>query len=143
MNTMSEEGVLSGSLGTWAIFQDVFLVRFSLFCISGFVTLTLSAFSVQEGLIPMSPGAAVNYAVSGEATTSGTARDMLGDAGVRPAMQTFTNMVSSEPIRAMAPENTNRQVAELKPGLETSTGVQIVGGLALLVWIQRLRKYWA
>jgi hypothetical protein len=139
MTTVNEEGVLSGWLGAWTIFQDVFLVWFRVFCVFGIVDLTSSAFSAQAELVSVNKAVPVNYA-SAEDIFSGTALHML-DTGFCSVMWTFM-LGADPPMRVRASENTYAEIADIELGLEPSTGVLIIGSFALLVWVQRLRKYW-
>jgi hypothetical protein len=140
MTIVNEEGVLSGWLGAWTIFQDVFLVWFRVFCVFGIVDLTPSALSAQVELVSVNQAVPVNYARA-EGIFSGTALHMLNNTGFCSVMWTFM-LGADPPMNVRASENTNAEIADIELGLEPSTGVLIIGSFALLVWVQRLRKYW-
>lgn len=51
----------------------------------------------------------------------------------------------TESINTTGPESVfhaRKPAAGLPPVPEASTGVQMLAGLAFLIWIQRLRRYW-
>jgi hypothetical protein len=73
--------------------------------------------------------------------------DRVADQG--PATQASFTLVSTaagtQTINATAPQSPLKpltRAAILYSPSESGIGLQMVGGLALLLWIQRLRRYW-
>ena len=123
-----KKGLLVGSdrLGTAAVSPSVCLSRFPLFCIVGLVSVRL-AFSAAAQLVSTNLDDAVSYSVSGRDTMSVLAAKTPENDQLPWETQTLTN-------------KTERQVSELKPTPNPSIWMEIVGGFALFLWVQRFRN---
>ena len=123
-----KEGLLVGScrLGTRAISQAVRLVRFPLFCLVGLLSVRL-AFSAAAQWVPTKLDAAASYAASDRGTISVVATGKPENHELSSETQTLK-------------KKGDRQVSELAPIPNPSIGVEIVGGLALFLWVQRFRN---
>jgi hypothetical protein len=135
---MNEGGLMSGELAIWAISQGVLLARAFLFRFVELLYVMLAFYAAAE-LVPTNLSAAVSNVVTDRGIISVVATKTPENDRLPSQTQTLTNMTSAEMVRAMEPEKTHGQVSDL---LNPSTGVQIVGGLALFLWVQRFRNYW-
>jgi hypothetical protein len=123
-----KEGLVVGScmLGTRAVSRAVRLVRFPLFCLVGLLSVKL-AFSAAAHWVPTNFEAATNYAASDRGTISVIATEKPENDELSSETQSLKN-------------KGDRQVSELTPIPNPSIGVEIVGGLALFLWVQRFRN---
>jgi hypothetical protein len=132
--------------------QKLPLVQFHLLCmigLGGFVT----AFSGRAEFVQTNAGARANHADMHNDTgatlmaRNGSSGAIYGNYGAigssgaiyeRPAVTTpIANSTKRENVA-----KATAQVAGLQHVVEPNTGVLILGGLALLLWIQRLRRHW-
>jgi len=111
--------VESGRHGTSVDFQAA---RLPLFCIAGLVSVGI-AISASAQLVSTTADAAVSYVVSSRDTMSVLATKNPENDQFSRETQTLENKIEGKPT----------------PNL--SVGVEIVGGLALFLWIQRFRNY--
>jgi hypothetical protein len=114
-----------GKLGTPAIAQSICLGRFQLFCVTGLVFVGLTFSSAAE-LVSTNFDAAVSYWASDRDTTSVVATHAPEFNQGPSEGETLTN-------------KPNRKVSERDT---TPIGVELVGGLALFLWVQRFRSSW-
>ena len=130
----------SGRLGRRAIFQTVRLVRPPLFCVIGIVCFRL-AFSAAAELAPTNLGTAVTNPVLGGGTTTGIATKPQVNDQSPLETQTLANTTNTAAtFTQMEPEKMNRQISELNPSPTPSIGMEIVGGVALFIWVWRFRN---
>jgi hypothetical protein len=111
-----------GRHGTSVDFQAACVSRLLLFCIAGLVSVGI-AISASAQLVSTNVDAAVSYMVSSRGTMSVLATKNPENDQFSRETQTLENKIDGEPM----------------PNL--SIGVEIVGGLALFLWIQRFRNY--
>jgi hypothetical protein len=114
--------VESGRHGTSVDFQAACVSRLPLFCIAGLVSVGI-AISASAQLVSTTVDAAVSYVVSSRGTMSVLATKNPENDQFSRETQTLKNKIEGKPT----------------PNL--SIGVEIVGGLALFLWIQRFRNY--
>ena len=112
----------SGRHDTSAEFQAVCWNRLPLFCIAGLVFVGL-AHSTSAQSISLNVDAEISYAVS------------------RGAMMSAVAAKKPEYDREPPQTQASASKTELKPAPNLGIGVEIVGGLALFLWIQRFRNY--
>jgi hypothetical protein len=116
----------SGKHGLSAAFQAVGEGRWPLFCSVHLVVIGLT-YSVTAQSVSTNVDAAVR-AVSSRDTISVLAAAKPANEQLPGKSQVLANKIHSE-------------ASELKPVPNLSIGVAIVGGLALFLWVQRLRRY--
>jgi hypothetical protein len=117
----------SGKHGLSAAFQAVGWGRWPLFCSVHLVVIGLT-YSVTAQSVSTNVDAAVSRAVSSRDTISVLAPANPANEQLPGKSQVLANKIDSE-------------ASELKPVPNLSIGVAIVGGLALFLWVQRLRRY--
>ena len=116
----------SGKHGLSAAFQAVGWGRWPLFCSVHLVVIGLT-YSVTAQSVSRNVDAAVR-AVSSRDTISVLAPAKPANEQLPGKSQVLANKI-------------DREASELKPVPNLSIGVAIVGGLALFLWVQRLRRY--
>ena len=125
--------------GRGVIFQNVLLVRFRLFCIIGAIGL-VETFSANADFGPVALGLG-NDVLSGSVAASPAAMNELGSDGLLSVTETFADSATTDIPQPIKSEKLGKRIAELQPPTEARIGMQILGGLALLLWVQRLRSY--
>jgi len=123
--TIMMEGIrIALNEGVRSISRAVRLVRLPLFCFIGLLSVRL-AFSAAQ------------WIPTNLAAPAGSAASDHGATAVVVAEKTGNDELSSE-IQSL--KNKGRQISELKPIPNPSIGVEIIGGLALFLWVQRFRN---
>jgi hypothetical protein len=117
----------SGRAGRGATSQALRLIRFPLFCVLVFASVRLALAATTE-LVPMSLNATASYTASGRGTMSAVTTKTLEKAHLPRETQTFTN-------------KTDREISELKPTPNWRIGMEIVAGVGLFLWVQRVRNF--
>jgi hypothetical protein len=143
----------SGSARTGRGFQEVLLVRFHLLCMAGLVifiaTLSAQAECVQMNLSPLA-----TYAVLRLGTVNCQATDLtrpearvsleakLHDINGNKLLENYRpGDLSTDKDDLRRNDKSDGGSGGLRPISKLNTWVQIAGGLALLIGIQRLRKH--
>lgn len=138
----------SGGLWTGSSFPRLLRAVFGLACICG-LAIFLIAFSIHAEFLEAKSGTAADSSKTKAGVTFLVSRKTYGGIIQNPAGDTRLRLASTiaadRPINANSSENVfhaGEKAAGLPPVPGASTGVLMVAGLAFLIWIQRLRKYW-
>jgi hypothetical protein len=133
--------------------QELPLVQFQLLCMIGLWSL-ITTFSARADFVQMNAGAHSSppdiHTDTGATfmARSGRSGAIYGNYG---SIYRTDGAIYERPTVTIPIENSTKrenvvkaagQVAGLQPVAERNTGVLILGGLALLLWIQRFRRYW-
>jgi hypothetical protein len=142
-----------GRARTGSNFQELLLVRFHLLCMVGLANF-VTTFSAQAESVQTNLGPLVTYAVLGLGNGDCHAIEVkppeaLMSLGPKP-YDISDNKVSENEHPGDLPsdkedlrrnDKSDGGSGRLRPKSKPNTWVQIVGGLALLIWIQHLRKH--
>lgn len=143
---MNKQSQTSGGLWTRSSYPRLLRAVFGLACICG-LAIFLVAFSIHAEFLEAKSGAATDSSKTYAASTFIVPTKSHGGIVQNPASDAQLRLASTlaRPITANSSENVfhaAKQAAGLSPVRGASTGVLMVAGLAFLIWIQRLRKYW-
>lgn len=143
----------SGRAQTGSSFQELLLVRFHLLCMVGLVNFIIT-FSAQAEWVQMNLGPLPTYAVLGLGTANCQAIDVTRPEALTslgPKLHDINgNKVWERDHPGDLPtdkdnlprnDKSDGGSGGLRPISKLNTWVQIAGGLALLIGIQRLRKH--
>src|SRR5207253_7257607 len=131
---MGQRVLRLAGMGKRIIFGDLLMFPIQLLCavaLLGFVR----SFSAEVGDSAETLSIA-NDAVSSGAQSPRAAENALGSTGQLLETQRSTKYAGADSVKS---RNTEDHSAELRPLPELGIGMEILGGLALLLWIQRLR----